>query len=219
MQPQYVFTNAWYFAGQLLSPCRSLVLPLKFGLPALQTLAVLYFIGTPYVCCFVWLRSQEVWEETAVVDTGVLAASRKQSLTKISFVPPVHYAQLNISGQRFKHWEVNTFDIQFIFLHASRVVGFRCVCGKGRQWVVTGRTNWRQWVTGLGDYRDVAWRGVLRCGESNGETGGSLGLTVLSSTALAVLLMIDGTEQNPGLVMEGENNVRLLRTGCGRNRN
>jgi hypothetical protein len=145
----------------------------------------------------------------------VLAASRKQSLTTIYFVPPVHYAQLNISGQLSKRSEVNTFDTQFVFLHASRVVGFRCVCGKGRQWVVIWRTAGRQWVPGRG----VAWRGVLRCGEDNGETGDSLGLTVLSSVVLAVFLMIGGTEQNPGLVMERENNVSLLRIGCGRNPN
>ena len=63
------------------------------------------------------------------------------------------------------------------------------------------------------------WRGVLRYGDDNGETGGSLGFTVLSSVVLALLLTIGGTEQNPGLVMGGENNVRLLRTGCGRNPN
>jgi len=30
----------------------------------------------------------------------------------------------------------------------------------------------------------------------------------------AVLLMIGGIQQNPGLVMESENSIRLLRTGA-----
>ena len=34
---------------------------------------------------------------------------------------------------------------------------------------------------------------------------------------LAVLLVIGGVEQNPGPVVEVENTVRLLSTGCGRN--
>jgi len=34
---------------------------------------------------------------------------------------------------------------------------------------------------------------------------------------LAVLLVIGGVEQNPGAVVEVENTVRLLCTGCGRN--
>jgi hypothetical protein len=34
---------------------------------------------------------------------------------------------------------------------------------------------------------------------------------------LAALLMIGGIEQNPGPVVEVENTVRLLCTGCGRN--
>jgi len=68
-------------------------------------------------------------------------------------------------------------------------------------------------------WRGVAWRGVLRYGDDNGKTGDSLGLTVLSSVVLAVLIMTGGTEQNQGLVMGGENNVRLLRTECSRNPN
>jgi hypothetical protein len=61
--------------------------------------------------------------------------------------------------------------------------------------------------------------GKIRCGDANVTTGNSLGLTVLSSRILAALLMIGATEQNPGLFMEGENNVRILRTGYGRNLN
>ena len=63
----------------------------------------------------------------------------------------------------------------------------------------------------------MAWRGVLKCDAANGTTGYCLGLTVLSSMVLAVLLMITGIEQNPGPVVEGENTVRLLYTGCGKN--
>jgi hypothetical protein len=44
-----------------------------------------------------------------------------------------------------------------------------------------------------------------------------LGLTVLSYVVLAVLLIIGGVEQNPGPVVEVENTVRLLCTGCRRN--
>ena len=61
------------------------------------------------------------------------------------------------------------------------------------------------------------WRGVSRHGDANGKTGDCLGLTVLSSKVLAVLLIIGGVEQNPGPVLEVENTVRLLCTGCGRN--
>ena len=38
-----------------------------------------------------------------------------------------------------------------------------------------------------------------------------------SSIVLAVLLMIAGTEQNPGPVVEVENTEQHLYTGCGRN--
>jgi methionyl-tRNA synthetase len=44
-----------------------------------------------------------------------------------------------------------------------------------------------------------------------------MGLTVLWFMVLAVLLIIGGVEQNPGPVLETENTVRLLCTGCGRN--
>ena len=40
---------------------------------------------------------------------------------------------------------------------------------------------------------------------------------MLSSMVLCVLLMNGGIEQNTGPVVEVENTVRLLRTGCGRN--
>jgi len=63
----------------------------------------------------------------------------------------------------------------------------------------------------------VSWRGVSRCGDANGTTSDCLGLTVLCSMVLAVLLIIGGVEQNPGPVVEVENTVRLLCTGCGRN--
>jgi hypothetical protein len=42
-------------------------------------------------------------------------------------------------------------------------------------------------------------------------------LMMLSSVVLAVLLVIGGVEQNPGLVAEGEMAMQLLCTGCGRN--
>jgi hypothetical protein len=61
-----------------------------------------------------------------------------------------------------------------------------------------------------------SWRGVPRRGEANGTTGDCLGLTVLSLVVLAVLLMIGGTEDNPGPVVEVENTGQLLCTGCGR---
>jgi len=60
---------------------------------------------------------------------------------------------------------------------------------------------------------------VSRRGDVNGTTGDCLGLTVLSSTVLAVLLMIGGIEYNPGPVVEVENTVRIFCTGCGRNLN
>jgi len=60
-------------------------------------------------------------------------------------------------------------------------------------------------------------RGVSRRGDANGTSGDCLGLTVPSSMFLAVLLVSGGVEQNPGPVVEVENTVRLLCTGCGRN--
>ena len=65
--------------------------------------------------------------------------------------------------------------------------------------------------------RRFSWRGVPRRGDANGTTGDCLGLTVLSPMVLAVLLMIRGIEQNPGPVVEVENTVQLLCTGCSRN--
>ena len=56
-----------------------------------------------------------------------------------------------------------------------------------------------------------------RRGDANGVTGNCVGLTMLSATVLAALLMIGGIEQNPGFVEEVENTVRVLCTGCGRN--
>ena len=50
-----------------------------------------------------------------------------------------------------------------------------------------------------------SWRGVSSCGDANGTAGDCLGLTVLSSVALAVLLVIGGVEQNPGPVVEVQN--------------
>jgi hypothetical protein len=68
--------------------------------------------------------------------------------------------------------------------------------------------------TGAGRF---SFRGLSRRGEANGTAGDGLGLTVLSLVVLAVLLMIGGTEKSPGPVVEVENTVRLLCTGCGRN--
>ena len=62
-----------------------------------------------------------------------------------------------------------------------------------------------------------SWRGVPRRCDANRKTGGCLELTVLCSIVLAVLLMIGGTEQNPDPVLEVENTVQLLCTGCDRN--
>ena len=63
----------------------------------------------------------------------------------------------------------------------------------------------------------MAWCGVPWRGDANRTTGGCLGVTVLCSMGLAVLLMIGGTEQNTGPVVEVENTVQLLRTGWGKN--
>ena len=63
-----------------------------------------------------------------------------------------------------------------------------------------------------------SWRGLSRRSDANGTTADCLGLTVLSFVVLAVLLIIGGVEQNPGPVLEVESTVRLLWTGCGRNR-
>jgi hypothetical protein len=62
-----------------------------------------------------------------------------------------------------------------------------------------------------------SWRVVSTRGDANGTAGDCLVLTVLSSMILAVLLVIGGVEQNPGPVVEVEDTVRLLCTGCGRN--
>jgi hypothetical protein len=58
--------------------------------------------------------------------------------------------------------------------------------------------------------------GMSRRGDANGTTADCLGLSVLSFMVLAVLLIIGGVEQNPGPVLEVENTVRLLCTGCSR---
>ena len=62
-----------------------------------------------------------------------------------------------------------------------------------------------------------SWRGGSRRGDANGTASDCLGLTVLSSMVLAVLQVIGAVEQNPGPVVEVENIVRLLCTGCGGN--
>jgi hypothetical protein len=62
-----------------------------------------------------------------------------------------------------------------------------------------------------------SWLDVPRRGDANRTTGDCWGLTVLSSMILAVLLMISGTEQNSGHVVEGENTVQLLHKGCSTN--
>jgi len=55
-----------------------------------------------------------------------------------------------------------------------------------------------------------SWRGVPRRDDANGTNGECLGLKVLSSIVLDVLLMIGGTEQNPGPVVEGELRTTLM---------
>jgi hypothetical protein len=59
-----------------------------------------------------------------------------------------------------------------------------------------------------------SWSGVSMRGDANGTAGDCLGLTVLSSMVLAVLLVTDGVEQNPGPVVDVDNTVRLLCTGA-----
>jgi hypothetical protein len=49
------------------------------------------------------------------------------------------------------------------------------------------------------------------------EIDGALGLTVLGFMVLAILLIIGGVEQNPGVFVEVENTVLFLCSGCGRN--
>ena len=56
----------------------------------------------------------------------------------------------------------------------------------------------------------MAWRG-----DTNRTIGGCLVLTVV----LATLLIIGGTELNPGPVVEVENTVQLLCTACSRDLN
>jgi hypothetical protein len=50
---------------------------------------------------------------------------------------------------------------------------------------------------------------VLRRRDANGTTGDCLELTVLSSMIIA-LLLVGGSEQNPGPLVEVENAVRFL---------
>jgi len=62
-----------------------------------------------------------------------------------------------------------------------------------------------------------SWREVPIRGDANGTAGDCLGWTVLISMVLALLLMINGFEQNPGLVVEVQDTARLLCTGWGWN--
>ena len=75
--------------------------------------------------------------------------------------------------------------------------------------VVTWRTNGAT----VGTWTGRLWgRDVSRRGDANGTTGGCLGLTILSSIILAVLLMIGGTGQSTGPVVELESTVQFLCT-------
>ena len=57
-------TNAvFHCAGELISPCRFVILPLNFGSPALEELAVLDFLSTLPMC---WRNNTE-WGVTAVL--------------------------------------------------------------------------------------------------------------------------------------------------------
>jgi hypothetical protein len=56
---------------------------------------------------------------------------------------------------------------------------------------------------------------VPRRAEPDGTTGDCLGLTVLRLVVLVVLLIIGEIQKNPGPVVETENTVQLLCTGCG----
>jgi hypothetical protein len=51
------------------------------------------------------------------------------------------------------------------------------------------------------------WRDVLRRGDANGKSDDCLGMTVLNSMVLAVIIMIGGTEQNHGHVVEVQSTV------------
>ena len=62
----------------------------------------------------------------------------------------------------------------------------------------------------------LARSGESRLGDANQASGHCLGLIALSSTTLALLLIIGGIEQNPGRVMEKENMIQLSCTGCSR---
>ena len=110
------------------------------------------------------------------------------------FATPPSNFQVFTRGSRL-HTRVNEF---------RRV--FSEILSKGRRWVVSWRATGREWVPGLGDSRGVAWRG-----DANRMTGDCLVLTVLCSM---ILLMIGGTEQHTGRVVEVENTVQLLGTGC-----
>jgi len=100
------------------------------------------------------------------------------------------------------------FDLS-VWRSVWRVVEFRRVCGdllsKCRQWVLTWRNTGREWVPGLGDSR-----GLLRRGDANAIDGAKYnGFSCFTNDC--------GIEQNPGPVVEVENTVRLLCTGCGKN--
>lgn len=80
----------------------------------------------------------------------------------------------------------------------------------------------------LEDYRARvgAWAGRLArpvrsglsgSGDARQAWGLGLGVVALSSTILAVLLVIGGIEQNPGPVMDSTNAIKLSCTGCSRN--
>ena len=81
IRPQYVFINASFnCAGEVLSPCHSVMLSHNFGAPALKELAVLDFLSTLHMCYFRrWHRCMG-WGETAVIDMGRHAVSSQHSL-------------------------------------------------------------------------------------------------------------------------------------------
>ncbi len=56
--------------------------------------------------------------------------------------------------------------------------------------------------------------GMSGFGVARQASGHCLGLIALSSSILAVLLIIGGIEQNPGPVMDSVNAIKLSCTGC-----
>jgi len=70
-------------AGEVLSPCRSVMPWHIIGSSALEEMAVFDFLSTPHVCYFRSWHSRVGWGETAVVDTGRRALCSQHSLVGV----------------------------------------------------------------------------------------------------------------------------------------